>query len=336
MTFRRVALSSVMLASSLASSLACNPDPEPSEGWQEVFEGLDSALLSIWGRGPDDVWVVGSDVGAGPELLHFDGAAWTRMSTGQSANLWWVSGIDDEIWMAGEQGLIVRHDRSAGSFEAATTPEPVTLFGILPLASDDVWAVGGDLEAGRGVVWHYDGTAWTEDAETTPLLTEGVLYKIWGERSDRLFAVGAGGTNLIRTADGWAAAPVPVDRNLFTVHGSGEHVVAVGGFIDGLLVEWDGSAWVDATPAGAPQLNGVWVEADGSAMAVGVEGSIWRRSVDGAWAADDSIDKLFYDFHSAYVDPSGGMWAVGGFVIAAPFDRGMLYHHGDALPTTIE
>ncbi len=331
MTGRGLAISTLLLT----SLIACKPEPEPTE-WQVVFRDLDSALLSIWGTGPDDVWVVGSDVGAGPELLHYDGSAWTRLATGQTANLWWVAGLGDDIWMAGEQGLIVRHDRSTGAFEAATTPEPVTMFGILPIASDDVWAVGGELIENRGVVWHFDGTTWTEDPEAAALSTEGTLYKIWGESSERLWAVGQGGVALVRSAEGWAAAPVPVERNLFTVHGHGEDVVAVGGFIDGLLLEWDGSAWTDATPAGAPQLNGVWVDSDGSALAVGVEGSVWLRSVEGTWAADEAADKQFYDFHGAHIDSSGGLWAVGGFVVAAPFDRGMLFHFGDSLPTSIE
>jgi hypothetical protein len=333
MTCRGLAVS-IALLTSLISLTACEPDPAPPE-WQRVFSDLDAALLSIWGTGPDDVWVVGADAGAGPAVLHYDGAAWTTLATGQQANLWWVSGHGDDVWMAGEQGLIVRHDRNTGAFEAATTPEPVTLFGILPLASDDVWAVGGDFMDGRGVVWHYDGTAWTEDAEATPLLTGGVLYKIWGERSDRLWVVGQGGISLQRTTEGWATLPVPIERNLFTVHGQGEDVVAVGGSTSGLIVEWTGDAWTDATPAGVPQLNGVWVESDGSAMAVGIEGSVWRRSVEGDWAADEAAPQLFYDFHAGYVDPSGELWAVGGFVIGAPFDRGLLYHYGDELPSTL-
>jgi hypothetical protein len=331
MTYRGLAVSTLLLA----SLTACEPDP-PATEWQVVFTNLDGALLSIWGTGPDDVWVVGADAGAGPAVMHYDGAAWTSLDSGQSANLWWVSGLGNDIWMAGEEGVIVRHDRGTGMFEAQTTPEPVTLFGILPIASDDVWAVGGDLMAGRGVIWHFDGTAWTEDAATIPLTAEGVLYKVWGESSDGLFAVGQEGITLNRTADGWAAVPNPVPRNLFTVHGHGDDVVAVGGFVDGVLLEWDGSAWTDATPAGAPQLNGVWVDEDGSALAVGVTGSVWKRSVDGAWTADDSAPELFYDFHSGYVDSNGGLWAVGGFVVGAPFDRGMLHHFGEQLPTTIQ
>src|SRR5690349_11756888 len=84
MTYRGLAVSTLLL-----TSLTACPQPEPAE-WQEVFSDLDGALFSIWGTGPDDVWVVGADAGAGPAVLHYDGSAWTSLDSGQSANLWWV------------------------------------------------------------------------------------------------------------------------------------------------------------------------------------------------------------------------------------------------------
>ena len=321
-----------MFALALGLTTACNPDdPDPGPGWGLVFEDLDPALLSVWGGGHDDVWTVGADAGDGPMVLRFDGSDWTRLATQASGNLWWVAGRSDAVWMAGEGGLILRYDRGAEDFEIMTTPESdVIMFGVLPVAADDVWAVGGNALENRGVLWHYDGSDWIEDPEATALLGDtGLLFKIWGESSEDLFVVGAEGVGLRRDSSGWTTTPIPTGRRLFTVHGSGEDVVAVGGFSSGLIVEWDGAEWVDVSPAGVPQLNGVYVEPDGRATAVGIEGSIWRRDAAGQpWRELEGTPPVLWDYHAAYVDPQGDAWAVGGFVISEPYNRGLLSHYG--------
>ncbi len=327
-------------AAAFLSLAACGADREErsAASWELVFEDLDPALLSVWGDGADDVWVVGSDAGDGPEVLHFDGNAWDRLATGESGNLWWVAGDEDAIWMVGEDGLILRHEPGTGSFEAMTPPETgVVLFGILPLAPDDVWAVGGDVVENRGVIWHYDGAAWTEDTDAKTLAAEaGALFKVWGQSSDDLFVVGIDGAGLRRTSSGWETTPIPTDRSLFTVHGSGDDVVAVGGNVSGLIVEWDGNAWVDVSPAAVPQLNGVYVEPSGRATAVGIEGSIWRREAPGeAWAGVEGTPEFTWDYHGAYVDPAGGTWVVGGYVATEPLKRGALAHQGAPVSGTV-
>jgi hypothetical protein len=324
--------------------IACPSDPDdPDDGprWSLVFEELDPALLSVWGSAHEDVWAVGADAGDGPMVLRYDGAGWTRLPTGATGNLWWVSGHGDEVWMAGVDALILRFDRMTQSFETMTPPETdVILFGILPISTDDVWAVGGNIIENRGVLWRYDGAAWAEDPEATALTVDaeaGALFKIWGESSDDLFVVGANGVGLRRTADGWASTPIPTGRRLFTVHGSGDDVVAVGGFTSGLIVEWDGAQWVDVSPPGVPQLNGIHVEPSGRATAAGIMGAIWRREARGeAWVEVGETPPLLWDYHAAYVDPQGDAWAVGGFVISEPFNRGVLAHYGLPISATID
>ena len=34
------------------------------------------------------------------------------------------------------------------------------------------------------------------------------------------------------------------------------------------------------------------------------------------------------DFHATWVDPTGGIWAVGGNVVSDPLDQGILAHYG--------
>ena len=53
-------------------------------------EHAKEALLSVAGRSERDVYAVGADKGAGPLVLHYDGAGWQRLATGARGDLWWV------------------------------------------------------------------------------------------------------------------------------------------------------------------------------------------------------------------------------------------------------
>jgi hypothetical protein len=64
------------------------PDPPPAtESWALAASALPEALLAVGGTSSKDVWVVGADKGTGPIVLRFDGAAWSRLETGERANL---------------------------------------------------------------------------------------------------------------------------------------------------------------------------------------------------------------------------------------------------------
>ncbi|MFY0534982.1 hypothetical protein [Nannocystis pusilla] len=150
-------------------SLSACPHPSPEEGtWEIVEKGLPGALMSVWGSSPEDVWVVGADAGDGPAVKHWNGATWTELDAGSPGHLWWVSGRGDGVWMAGDGGRILRYDREDMSFESWTAPSPERLYGVFPLAEDDVWACGSNEQNTAGVIWRYDGAAWAAPADLTP------------------------------------------------------------------------------------------------------------------------------------------------------------------------
>ncbi|MCA9537394.1 MAG: hypothetical protein KC620_00820 [Myxococcales bacterium] len=330
----------VLLALALLPLAACDDEPAEEAGsWSVVFEELPGALLSVYGTASDDVWVVGADAddGAGPAVLHYDGEGWTRMATGASGSLWWVTGRGDTLWMVGEGGLILRHVRGSGTFEQMTPPDTApTLFGVLAFADDDVWAVGGEAVGNRGAVWHYDGTAWAAAADVPEeALAEGQLFKLWGRGADDFYIVGLGGIALHRSGGAFATLDVPTGRGLFTIHGDGDLAFAVGGFQSGLVLRLQGGAFTEVTPPGAPQLNGVFVTPEGEAVAVGLAGAVWRWS-KGAWKADEKAPRLRVDLHAAYQDETGGVFAVGGFVVSEPLNRGVLVHYGAAIADAVQ
>ncbi len=326
-----------LIASALVVCAAsCDGTTEPlAEGWRVVLENQPGALLAVTGSGTDDIWIVGADRqdGTGPTVLHYNGSQFTSHQTGDEGDLWWVGrSPQGTIWMAGDGGRVFRHV-PGGRFEALPAPEPIRLFGVLPFADDDVWAVGGDEETGTAVVWRFDGTSWSVPDDLDPAyLDRSVNFKLWGASSDDLWIVGEGAGVLHRTPSGWERLVVPASGRLVTVHGNGSTIIGVGGFFDGLIVELSPGQCLEVTPDDLFQLQGVFVSEDGTAVAVGNDGAIWQRDVDGGWTPVDDAPETDLDYHAVFRDPDGGHWAVGGGLQGYPLDQGYLTYTGDGHP----
>jgi len=166
-------------------------DPPPSgTTWETV-------LWAITSLAPDNTWAVGyATAGAARQtlILHWNGHAWQRVLGPTSGSLYSVSArTADDIWASGDtdgQPLIIHWDGRSW----VTVPSPAIaplmayrsdrpsgtgLAAIRVTAADDAWAVGVQrgtpadnprLEnAGRGVVLHWDGTAWTQVPGPSPI-----------------------------------------------------------------------------------------------------------------------------------------------------------------------
>lgn len=310
-------------------------DEDEDETYQVVFENSNSALLSVWGRSSLDVWVVGTDDGQGPAVLHYDGAGWTRHIVPAQGDLWWVHGVGDSVWMSGAAGMLLHYDQTSQQFTTFSVPGGAneTLYGVVAFSASDVWAVGGNVGASTGVIYHWDGSTWTRIPDLPGKAGEAALFKVWGRSSDDLWVVGLGSVALHRSAAGWTA--VPTERRLLTVHGSANTVLATGGVVDGYVVDLSTGVSVDVSPAGAQQFNGIFVDPSGDAIAVGAEGSVWRRA-NGTWLPDLELPAIREAYHSVWVDERGGEWMAGGQITFEPFDRGILVHTGAFVASTLE
>ncbi|GIW41420.1 MAG: hypothetical protein KatS3mg076_1997 [Candidatus Binatia bacterium] len=296
-----------------------------------VLDGLGAALLSVSGftpEAPDEgggahetnpqlpptqVWAVGADPqdGQGPLVLHYDGKIWHRLSTGAEGDLWWISvaPIDGAFYMTGTDGLVLRYDLTSRTFTREATPRGPTLFGIWGTDGANLWAVGGDPANAQegGVIWHYDGSSWS-DATPHRIPT---LFKVWGRGETDVWAVGGFGTVLHFDGTAWNPVDAGLTRPLFTVHGNQDTVVATGGFLDGVILEFDGRTFLDRAPPGTLQMNGVFLRPDGAGVAAGIEGALARRTAQG-WVLEEPGRITTWDFHAAWMDDRGGVWAVGG------------------------
>jgi photosystem II stability/assembly factor-like uncharacterized protein len=332
-----------------AAGLAGCPRPAPVQyEWQVVMRRLPGALLSVSGFSERDVYAVGADSrdGLGPQAFHYDGQAWRRMDTGLGdGDLWWVhAAAPDAVFMVGTNGIVLRYNPTAGmtgTFERMTTPHnDVTLFGVWGANANDVWAVGGNVLPGgsNAVIWHYDGRAWTD----VPLPMEArdkTLFKVWGSAANDVWVIGQNSSTLHWDGTTWRVVPVSDDMRgrMLTVHGNGTRRVAVGGTGSGILLESDpngGESWRRVAIDGVPALNGVYVPPAemGNPVAVGTVGTVLHRDRDGTWRIVSSAPTFDLDYHAVWIDPTGGIWAVGGQIAGSPMTDGVIYHFGTRLP----
>jgi len=311
----------------------CPEDPPVTpEAWSLVFENLPASLIGVWGNSATDVYAVGGDTrdGKGGLVLHYDGTEWARiaMPTG-TATLWWVFGFEGgPVFMSGVGGTIVRYE--GGTATRMTTPGTGTVWGVWGASPSDLWAVGGIDGTHGAFVWHFDGSSWSDQPLPAGLADTHALFKVWGRSATDFVVVGSGGVALHHEASGFVQDESGAGGTLLTVHGNGERYVAVGGLVSGIVLEKDAAGWHDVTPTDAAQMNGVCLTRDGG-FAAGFNGRMLER-VGGAWQELETGVEAYEDFHAVWVDPDGGVWAVGGRFNVEPTSSGQMVHRGAAVP----
>ena len=301
--------------------LACHrqsPADAPKTGeWQLLASELPSALMSVSGRSPADIYAVGADKGHGPLLLHFDGTAWRSLHTGSTGDLWWVQAIPDgPVLMAGASATVLRYDGE--HFERMPTPGlgKQTIYGVWGKSGQDFYAVGS--AAGRdGFIWHYRAGSFATEVLPldVPRVANGEVpgfFKVWGTGDD-VWVVGAGGAILHRKG----SAPFAVARSgakdtLFTTHGTGDRLLAVGGASNGVLLELQSGSpprFHDDSPPGMGLIQGVFTSDRFGDWASGERGFVYTRKGTAAFTAVDHGIQLpvTTSLHSIFVDSSGGV-----------------------------
>jgi hypothetical protein len=254
-------------------------------------------------------------------------------------DLWWVNATPaGPVYFAGASALLLRYQD--GAFERLRTPGlgKDVVYGVWAAGADDLYAVG--TSAGKnGFVWHYDGS----EFESVPLPDtlpvdenhdQPGLFKVWGNSKDSVWVAGASGTLLHGNArEGFALVRKGESEILFTVNARGNHVLAVGGTSSGLLLDGSGTTLQDRTPPSTPLLQGAWIDEHDRAWAVGVGGTVLRGDAGGFRVQDTGLDFAANEsLHSVWVDPSGGVWAVGGDVLTPNLAHGLALHGGGPVP----
>lgn len=293
--------------------------------WVAVGEGLDAALLAVWGSAWDDVWVVGADPGGGGVLQHFDGSGWRAAGDLGAGDAWWVEGTEKTVWIAGAGGRLFRVDRASGVVIADQLDPSIVFFGIWAASDTEAWAVGGvsGVTENGAVMFHFDGTSWSPVELPAEAAAKATLFKVSGSSASDVWAVGEAGVALHFDGSAWSVVTTGVTPSLFGIRGR----YAVGGNFTGTIVAWNGSGFVEETPPYAYQLSSVADDGVHTPTVVGYQGQVWLRG-DLGWDLDPSETATLTDLHAVWIDPDGGTWAVGGHLSSAPLIHGVLVYKG--------
>ncbi|MBX3268954.1 MAG: hypothetical protein KF729_01765 [Sandaracinaceae bacterium] len=190
--------------------------------------GMTTTLRAVTGTSATDVWTVGD----GGESHHWDGAAWTTVSTGSVSSLrgLWASSPTN-VWAVGTGGAALRWNGSAWS--PVSTGVGAQLDGVWGSAPDAVWAVGAS-----GTILRWRGASWSG----VPALTARDLHAVWGAAANDVWVVGDAGTILHWDGSAWASVPSGTSNALRGVWGrAADDVWAVGQART--LLHWDGARW---------------------------------------------------------------------------------------------
>ena len=239
----------------------------------------------LWANRPDDVWFVGGQFVAGPDvtfgmLAHFDGCTWTVT---QRPDLPFLTGVwgaaPNDVWIVGDSGNAYHWNGSA--LTTVAVPGATNLNAVSGSSSSDVWAVGNGVFHWNGSAWvqsfasggtdiwavapsdvwvasgatdalHFDGTTWTATA-----LTDFGLFSIWGDGTQAY--AGGEGQALFHFAGGsWTTLQGRggSSQGVVDIGGLGADVFAVG---DGEVLRLSGAAFTLVTDAPFDFYSDVWV-----------------------------------------------------------------------------
>ncbi len=163
--------------------------------WLEVEMPIeiDGVLNGVAAISPTNVWVVGSvgDPAASLErglVLHWDGQLWAEVEVGRAlgGGKSLLRDIDvltpRDLWVAGyhhNRPAIIRYGGEA--WADSPTETQGTLEAVEAVASNDVWAVGSQIQ-------HFDGTGWTPAANVR---SDGLLLSVSVVGPQDVWAVGS-------------------------------------------------------------------------------------------------------------------------------------------------
>ncbi|MEW6141817.1 MAG: C1 family peptidase [Chloroflexota bacterium] len=259
-------------------------------------------LQAVWGSSSSNVFAVGQH----GTIVHYNGTAWSAMTSGTIADLTGVWGSSaSDVFAVGSGGTILHYDGTAWS--AMTSGTTQNLNGIWGSSSTNVFAVGNG-----GVILRYNGTSWTT-------MTSGAIWydfnSVWGSSASDVFAVGYSGKIYHYDGSVWSAMTSGTESFLYGVWGnSASDVFAVGGA--GTILHYNGNTWSVMTSGTGLIYLGVWGSSGSNVYAAGWNANIYRY--------DGSAWNYAFGGKSYHLN---GIWGTSASDIFAVGDGGMIVHY---------
>lgn len=214
------------LAGKLMAEHYAASDPKlAEEGKRFAEQGADKPFLDVWFENERIGYVVGAF-----NLIFRTGDAgktwqpwFDRSDNPRLLHLYAIRPVGDEVYVVGEQGLVMKLDRTTGRFNTLATPYKGTFFGVI---GNKAAVIAYGL---RGNVFRStDGGAnWTRVETGLQVSLTGSVVTTDG----RLLLVSQAGQVLASSDDGASFKPVALDRAVAasSLLPSGENSVVVAG-----------------------------------------------------------------------------------------------------------
>jgi hypothetical protein len=189
--------------------------------WGKFYPSTSGRLQSIAAITANDIWTVGKTDSGDTLTIHWDGGAWSVVSSPNPSpynNA--LTGVDavaaNDVWAVGysqnnglpRRTLIEHWDGNAWSVVSSPSPGAGdnTLDGVTALSAGDIWAVGlynnGSGAPNRSLTIHWNGSYWSETPSPSP-----------GESWNELRAVAALGSS-----DLWGVGYITTQTEAFILH----------------------------------------------------------------------------------------------------------------------
>lgn len=299
--------------------------PDGSDDWRILCDGERVGnFLSVWGAGPDDVYMVGGRTGGrsgdgDTQVVHWNGDRLEQLDVPGDQRAWWVFGTDrNHVYVVGENGLGLRRI-DGGEFERFETGIDQTIFGAWGPTPDRIYLVSGDVRdedaQGQLRVLTPDGVERVR-APALDAFDGRALFKVWGSGPDDVFVSGSRGAIFHFDGDRWRRMETPeTDAPILTVSGrDSDDVYAVGGRTGAVAWHYDGSSWQDASPeSDYPRLMGVHTAPEAPVLVSGARGFLARLGSNGF---ERFTGMTRHPLHAVWRDSEGAAWAVGGNIFS--------------------
>ncbi len=245
------------------------------------------ALLSVFQVDQSLAFVAGGGVGPNAGVIYrWDGAELTPEVIPAGPALWWVWGAPNgTLWACGDKGRILKRTPD-GVWHAETTPidENTILYGIWGDEDGHLWAVGGSYRrtGEQNIILTSSGDGSWARLVLEDIPTDFTFFKVWGKNPT--WIVGDLGWVLKLSGNEQTFIQTPAKHVLFTVHGYGTDVFAVGGQTTGQIYGLKDANVIREQVGGVGVLNGIYVREDGWRVAAGEGGQVLVSSNDSQWA----------------------------------------------------
>lgn len=243
-------------------------------------------IRGTFALGPTDVWAVG-DAGT---VLHYNGTAWSLVSSGVAADLYavWASGASD-VFAVGEKGTVIHWNGTAFSAQTSGLGTATALRGVWGTGSGNVFAVGD----GGNIIRYAGGTTWG----APNMVSADTLNAISGVDQNNIYAVGNNGAVAYFNGSTWTKQTVNAPANatnLFGVASNGGTSFAVGA--GGTIIKLSAGTWSTDTSPTSQQLNAIFGRTATDFWAVGATGT--RIRYTGTWADASGADGGMADLYA--------------------------------------